>query len=298
MGKNKWYFESEINHKQAGSGQKSAPKRHKNAAFSPMAFAGDSPENMPLPKLMRLVWMRLRRSWVALRFQANRWSFGIFRRKTIVQLGILAGTGFVLLGPDGESGLLTKTTGIKAGWARETTLNVGASDDIKRVTKAPKRKSEAAPVAAGELLEVQSQDYIERFSQIAMTEMKQFGVPASISLAQGLIESRAGTSKLAVQNNNHFGMKCFSRHCKKGHCTNFTDDSHKDFFLKFENPWESWRKHSQMLSSGRYASLHRYGRDYHAWARGLKSIGYATDGGYAQKLVGIIERYQLYKYDR
>ena len=128
--------------------------------------------------------------------------------------------------------------------------------------------------------------------------MRQYGVPASISLAQGLIESRAGTSKLAVENNNHFGMKCFSRNCRKGHCTNFTDDSHKDFFLKFTNPWDSWRKHSQMISTGRYARLKRYGRDYRAWANGLKSVGYATDRGYASKLIGVIERYELYQYDR
>lgn len=67
---------------------------------------------------------------------------------------------------------------------------------------------------------------------MAKEEMKTYGIPASITLAQGLLESNAGESKLAVDNNNHFGLKCFSRQCKKGHCSNFTDDSHKDF-LKF-----------------------------------------------------------------
>ncbi len=128
--------------------------------------------------------------------------------------------------------------------------------------------------------------------------MEKYGIPASISLAQGLIESRAGSSKLAVNNNNHFGIKCFSRHCRKGHCTNFTDDTHKDFFRKFPSPWESWRAHSQLLSSGRYTKLRKNGRDYRKWAYGLKSIGYATDRTYAEKLIGIIERYELYKYDR
>ena len=90
--------------------------------------------------------------------------------------------------------------------------------------------------------------------------MEKYGIPASISLAQGLIESRAGSSKLAVNNNNHFGIKCFSRHCRKGHCTNFTDDTHKDFFRKFPSPWESWRAHSQLLSSGRYTKLRKNGR--------------------------------------
>ncbi|MBU6342692.1 MAG: glucosaminidase domain-containing protein, partial [Bacteroidetes bacterium] len=99
-------------------------------------------------------------------------------------------------------------------------------------------------------------------------------------------------------NNNHFGIKCFSRKCKKGHCSNFTDDTHKDFFRIFNNPWESWRAHSQMISSGRYAKLKKFGFDYKRWARGLQSIGYATDPNYADKLIGVIEKYELNRYDR
>lgn len=143
-----------------------------------------------------------------------------------------------------------------------------------------------------------AQSYINRYKKTAIAEMQKFGVPASISLAQGLIESRAGSSKLAVNNNNHFGIKCFSRNCKKGHCSNYTDDSHKDFFRKFPGAWYSWREHSKLLSSGRYQRLHKYGRDYRKWSYGLKSVGYATDRTYAQKLIGIIERYNLQKYDR
>ena len=127
--------------------------------------------------------------------------------------------------------------------------------------------------------------------------MRKFGVPASISLAQGLIESRAGSSKLAKTNNNHFGMKCFSRKCKKGHCSNFTDDTHKDFFRIFDNAWDSWRAHSQMISTGRYAKLKKYGHDYRKWANGLKSVGYATDRNYAEKLIGVIEKYNLNRFD-
>jgi flagellum-specific peptidoglycan hydrolase FlgJ len=140
--------------------------------------------------------------------------------------------------------------------------------------------------------------YIKQYAPVAIAQMKKYGIPASISLAQGLVESRAGTSSLAVNNNNHFGMKCFSKNCKKGHCTNYTDDTHKDFFKKFPSPKESWQAHSELLSSGRYAKLKKYGRDYRAWAKGLKNAGYATDPGYAGKLVGIIEMYDLHEYDR
>jgi len=159
-------------------------------------------------------------------------------------------------------------------------------------------KNEAAPVSAKYMNTEMVQDYVGRYSKTAITEMEKFGVPASISLAQGLIESRAGHSKLAQRNNNHFVIKCFSRHCKKGHCSNFTDDTHKDFFRVFKSPWESWREHSKMISSGRYAKLKKHGRDYRKWAYGLKSAGYATDRTYADKLIGVIEKYQLYKYDR
>lgn len=139
--------------------------------------------------------------------------------------------------------------------------------------------------------------YIKRFAPVAQADMRIYGVPASISLAQGIIESRAGTSRLARSNNNHFGMKCFSRNCRKGHCSNFTDDSHKDFFRIYPNAWESWRAHSIMLSSGRYATLKKYGRDYRKWAYGLKRLGYATNGTYAEKIISVIARYDLKRFD-
>lgn len=161
-----------------------------------------------------------------------------------------------------------------------------------------KSTPEPAPASPKELPKDATGQYIRKYAEMARKEMAKFGIPASISLAQGLIESRAGTSKLARLNNNHFGMKCFSKNCSKGHCTNHSDDSHKDFFRNFPNAWDSWRAHSQMISSGRYAKLKQYGRDYRRWAQGLQSLGYATDKTYAKKLIGMIERYDLHRYDR
>lgn len=155
--------------------------------------------------------------------------------------------------------------------------------------------SDLAPVSSKQLTPEMVADYVGRFSDVARQEQKQFGIPASVSLAQGLVESRAGNSKLAQKNNNHFGLKCFSRHCKSGHCSNFTDDTHKDFFLKFKSPWESWRAHSKLLMQDRYKNCR--GGSYAQWAWGLQSAGYATDKTYATKLIGIIEEYQLYKHD-
>lgn len=160
--------------------------------------------------------------------------------------------------------------------------------------KEPVTKNEAAPIIPEEQ---SAQQYINKYWKLAQTEQKKYGIPASITLAQGLIESRAGNSKLARNNNNHFGMKCVSKNCKKGHCTNFTDDTHKDFFLKFSTVWESYRRHSLLLSNERYKPLHTYGTDYKKWAYGLKAKGYATDRTYAEKLIGVIKRYNLHKYD-
>jgi len=139
--------------------------------------------------------------------------------------------------------------------------------------------------------------YIKRFEDIAVTEMSKYGIPASIKMAQALLESGAGNSKLAGKNNNHFGIKCFSKQCRKGHCANFSDDHHKDFFRKYPTAWESWRDHSKFLTEGKYKDLLVHRDDYKAWAKGLKKHGYATDPTYADKLIATIELYELYKLD-
>ncbi len=142
-------------------------------------------------------------------------------------------------------------------------------------------------------------NYIETYAPIAKAEMKAHGIPASITLAQGLLESVAGTSKLARRTNNHFGIKCFKRSCKRGHCYNFEDDHHKDFFRNYADPAESYHAHSAfLLRGGRYKKLFKLSpKDYKGWAKGLKKAGYATDPKYADKLISLIERYGLAGYD-
>jgi flagellum-specific peptidoglycan hydrolase FlgJ len=143
-------------------------------------------------------------------------------------------------------------------------------------------------------------DYIAQFSPVAVAEMRQNGIPASITLAQGLLESNAGQSSLAQKGHNHFGIKCFSKRCKKGHCMNFTDDSHKDFFVKYSNSWSSYKAHSAFLKqTPRYAKLFKLARtDYKGWARGLSSAGYATDKRYGEKLIALIEQLNLTQFDK
>jgi len=155
-----------------------------------------------------------------------------------------------------------------------------------------------APANPATLKDKETMKYLKRFGDVAVVEMRKFGIPASIKLAQGIIESRSGHSTLAKKNNNHFGIKCFSKKCQKGHCANFHDDNHKDFFRKYSSAWESWRSHSKMIVSGRYKKLLKHNNDYKSWAYGLQNSGYATDKRYADKLIAIINKYQLYEYDK
>ena len=160
----------------------------------------------------------------------------------------------------------------------------------------PVKKKAANPQAPAMPSGYDALAYIAKFAKIAQREAKKTGIPASITLAQGLIESRAGTSALAMKNNNHFGLKCFLKNCKKDHCSNYTDDTHKDFFLKFTSAEESFKRHSAFLQAKRYKRLF-WSKDYRSWASGLQKCGYATAPDYAATIVKVIERYDLSQYD-
>jgi flagellum-specific peptidoglycan hydrolase FlgJ len=149
-----------------------------------------------------------------------------------------------------------------------------------------------------EALPTNTKQYIEKFTAASVAEMDKFGIPASITMAQAIIESRSGTSVLAVRHNNHFGIKCFSKLCATGHCSNHTDDHHKDFFRIYSTKDGSWRAHSEFLvNQARYKGLFQYGKNYKMWAMKLREFGYATDQNYDKKLIGCIEKYELYKLD-
>ncbi len=187
---------------------------------------------------------------------------------------------------------------VEAGVNMPWSSILGGSSEVKAQKPEKEQTGNAyAPVSSGQLTEEEARAFVEKFSKIAVEEQDKYGIPASISLAQGLVESRAGTSRLARNNNNFFGIKCFSKSCVKGHCTNHFDDHHKDFFRKFKTAWESWRAHSKMLAGPHYAGLKKHGKNYKAWASGLQKLGYATDSNYASKIIGMIEKYQLYQFD-
>ena len=139
--------------------------------------------------------------------------------------------------------------------------------------------------------------YVANFKEIAKNNMKTHGIPASIILAQGILESGAGKGRLAQSANNHFGIKCHKGWT--GDSVKHDDDAEQECFRKYAQPSESYKDHSIFLTTRtRYANLFKLDKgDYQSWARGLKAAGYATDVKYPDKLIGLIERFELYKYD-
>ena len=140
-------------------------------------------------------------------------------------------------------------------------------------------------------------DYISKYKETAKNNMVQYGIPSSIILGQGILESGAGTGPLSTLANNHFGIKCHKDW--SGPSVRYDDDEEKECFRKYEQPGESYKDHSLFLT-GRawYQPLFKLPKDdYKQWAKGLKAAGYATDPKYPEKLIGIIERYQLNRFD-
>jgi flagellum-specific peptidoglycan hydrolase FlgJ len=139
--------------------------------------------------------------------------------------------------------------------------------------------------------------YINKYKKAAQDNMKKYGTPASITLAQSILESGAGTGLLCKLANNHFGIKCHKEW--SGPFVRYDDDAAQECFRKYESAEESYKDYSLFLTSRPwYAPLFKLPKDdYKAWARGLKKAGYATDPKYPDKLIGLIERYQLQQYD-
>jgi len=142
------------------------------------------------------------------------------------------------------------------------------------------------------------QAYVDKYKQIAIEEMHVYKIPASITLAQGILESSSGTSELSKRSNNHFGIKCHKSW--KGKKTYHDDDKKGECFRVYKDPSYSFKDHSLFLyGRKRYENLFRLKiTDYKGWAKGLQKAGYATDKLYPNKLIKLIEEYKLYQYDK
>ena len=140
--------------------------------------------------------------------------------------------------------------------------------------------------------------YIKKYAPLAVLEMHKYDIPASITLAQGILESGNGRSQLASKSNNHFGIKCHVGW--KGQKVYHDDDEKGECFRKYKFVETSYKDHSEFLSGRRrYANLFKLRKsDYKGWAKGLKKAGYATDKKYPKKIIKIIETYNLYEFDK
>ena len=140
-------------------------------------------------------------------------------------------------------------------------------------------------------------EYIDKWDEVAVQQMHHHGIPASITLAQGILESGSGNSDLSQKSNNHFGIKCGSSW--KGKSVRYDDDRKRECFRKYPNASQSFHDHSDFLKRDRYAHLFELKTtDYKGWAKGLKKAGYATDPKYPHKLIDLIEKYDLARYDK
>ncbi len=192
--------------------------------------------------------------------------------------------------------VLTVSCGAKKRSARNVDTRI-KKVDTKPVVKTDENKPVTAPTKVKTTPKINSTThYISVYKDVAISEMKQYGIPASITLAQGILESGSGKGRLAVKANNHFGIKC---HGWKGKKIYHDDDEKGECFRKYRNAEKSFRDHSEFLANRkRYAKLFKLNKDdYKGWATELRKAGYATDKRYPQKLISLIERYELYQYD-
>ena len=160
-------------------------------------------------------------------------------------------------------------------------------EPVKKKTSREKKPTHSNPKIA----------YIERYKEVAMEEMRRYKIPASITLAQGMVESGSGQSNLVRRSNNHFGIKCHKGWT--GGRTYHDDDKKGECFRVYKHPEKSYRDHSLFLAErSRYAALFDLKiTDYKGWAKGLRKAGYATDKNYPKKLIAVIEAHELYRYD-
>ena len=168
-------------------------------------------------------------------------------------------------------------------------IDLPSVNEVKLIKKLTKNNSR---------LNKQTLSYIRKYASIAVKEMHEYKIPASITLAQGILESGKGRSELALKSNNHFGIKCHREWT--GERVYHDDDEKGECFRKYQYPETSYKDHSLFLTQrSRYAFLFDYNiRNYKKWAYGLRKAGYATDKKYPSKLLKIIKEYQLYEFDK
>lgn len=210
---------------------------------------------------------------------------------------ILIGVLSILIYSCGSTNKVRTTTQKKDPRKVNKTETVVEKPQSQVKTEVPKKEESLEATSNVTTTATTVYDYINQFKEVAKGNMKDYKIPASITLAQGILESGAGKGRLCLEANNHFGIKCHTGWT--GPSITHDDDALQECFRKYSDPADSYRDHSKFLTSrSRYNDLFQLDiLDYKGWANGLKKAGYATDPKYPSKLIGIIERYQLFIYD-
>ena len=196
---------------------------------------------------------------------------------------------FLVFSCNSSKRVTTRKSSSKPRISKVETKTQPTIESTKPIDESPNANTEVKKPSSAE-------NYITSYASIAQEEMKLYGIPASITLAQGILESSSGNGRLAIEANNHFGIKC---HDWNGDKIYHDDDREQECFRKYKDARYSFRDHSLFLKQrSRYSNLFTLRiDDYKGWAKGLKAAGYATDKKYPDKLISLIERYDLHKFD-
>lgn len=229
--------------------------------------------------IIRKLWLSLQKLFVALKYQWYKSTGGFFAQKkwSWFKIGLAALAIFIVLKKDIQFSINMKAPADASNPVKQTAQPVRTKMEELGVAALSIKGTETVQAASlSDLDEQKVRLYIHRFSKVAQAEMQKFGVPASIKVAQAIVESWAGQQSTTISTNNHFGAPLAGRN--------------------YDSAWENWRMHSALLRQ-QYAQLFDYGNDYKKWAKGLKEAGYNQDRHYDQKLTDVIEKYQLYLLD-
>lgn len=233
--------------------------------------------------ILRKLWLGLRKLFVAIKYQFYRASGGMFTnwRFSWFKLGLAAIAIFIVFKKDVQFSINMRAPtnqGQPAPTKAAMPMNISnQKEEFSLGSSLPIIGRERTKTASiDELDEQRVKAYIKRFRQVAQVEMDKFGIPASIKLAQGIIESKAGAIENELETNNHFGAPLADQ--------------------PYGNAWENWRAHSLLLR-GSYPQLFEIGTNYRNWAKSLRELGYNKDKNYDKKLIEAIEKYQLYLLD-
>jgi len=245
-----------------------------------IATHNNTEDNYPnLIDLLRQTWMGVGKLYVAGKYLVHSIKHNLFEKPRVpyFKLGILAVAMFLVFKEDLRFTLNLKLPSWLIGQSSQNTDQAGVAQfGVAQSIALPTKPSSQETARTSNPQEAQIDAYIKRFRRVAVLEMQQFGVPASIKMAQALLESQAGTLNDAVVSNNHFGIPMRN--------------------TPVATAWESWRAHSLYLRN-EHPELFKYGTNYKRWANALAKINYNPMDNYAQHLIQIIEQYQLHKLD-